>query len=243
MNEIKYAIALNNISEIYIEEADIFFVKRKEAKRYAWTLKVACLIAFFFGIMFILQKISLYSNYSDILSIQAYELGNEEYQLGVSLHEIIYADENKVILYDFRGIYVYSFNKEKMIGYADFRNINMDIIQGDNPTFVKVFEDGEIIIFYNNEHKYIFDVKENNVREVNSYEELDESKEYHIDSIILGEENSISDNQITYVGTDGAFLTVEIDYNEITGDEPVKYKNIFIIRVKDGTKSHYRLFK
>ncbi len=213
---------------------------KKTTKKLFWIRCVAaCLCFVFIGILVMLQFGK--SGTGITLSAQAKELGKEEYQFGVALPEIIYSDSNRVIFYDFRGIYVYSFATEKLVGYVDFRKLEMDKIQGDNPTFLNVTKDGCYVRFYNNSQKYIYEVEENSYNEVTDYED-DMENQYQITTINIGEENSVSDEQITYIGEDGSYLAVDIDRNNLENATP-KYKNMYILR-KEGEISHkYYVFE
>lgn len=117
----------------------------------------------------------------------------------------------------------------------------MDTIQGDNPTFLNVTEDGRHVRFYNNSPKYIYEVEENSYTEVTAYEDNLENQ-YHIASVNFGEENSISDEQITYIGKDGSYLAVEINFENLDNATPT-YKELYILR-KDGETEHkYYMFQ
>ena len=235
MKEEKLFEIMADINDNYIADAHKNTTMTRKGAWLRWVSVAACLCVVVIGIITILP---FGNNSISTLSVLAKELGKEEYQFGVALPQIIYSDYDRVIFYDFRGIYVYSFTSEELVGYADFRELNMDRTQGDNPTFVGVTADGCYVRFYNVEKKYIYDVKENEYTEVAEFGDSLENQ-YQISSIIFGEENAISEDQITYIGKDGSYLAVEIDLDNLEDGVP-KYKNMYILR-KDGdvTKKYY----
>ncbi len=224
-----------DINEDYIAGA-----YKKTTKNFFWIRCAAACLCLVFIVFFVILQFGK-SGTEITLSAQAKELGKEEYQFGVALPKIIYSDSNRVIFYDFRGIYVYSFATEKLVGYVDFRKLEMDKIQGDNPTFLSVTKDGCYVHFYNNSKKYIYEVEENSYNEVAAYED-DIENQYQITVINIGEDNSVSDEQITYIGEDGSYLAVEIDRDNLENATP-KYKNMYILRKKGEISQKYYVFE
>lgn len=240
MKALDFAILTNDIKDIFIDEADLFYAKGKKLG-FKSIFRIAFIAASFLFIILATSRLPFGNTDIATLSVSAKDLGKEEYQFGVALPEIIYSDSDKAIMYDFRGIYVYSFSNEKLVGYVDFRELGLEKIQGDNPTFVNVTADGCYVRFYNNVKKYMYNVSENDFIEVTDYEDYSEDL-YQISSICFGEENAISDEQITYIGEDGSYLAVEIDLDNLDNETP-KYKNMYILR-KNGNDSHkYYVFE
>lgn len=238
MNRIDVLDAMEYIDTKIIDEAEEYKGIRKKGKLLKWIAVAACLCVVIGGVMALRLP---YDNAGiGTIAVQAKELGLEEYQFGVALPEIIYSDNNKAILYDYRGIYVYNYIGEKLVGFVDFRRIGMDQIQGDNPTVLDVSTDGKFVRFYNNSKKYLYKVEENDYVEVDSYDDNIEVLQ-PMKYLYFGEENAISEHQITYIGEDGAYLAVEIDLANHENEIP-KYKNLYILR-KDGDTLHkYYMF-
>lgn len=173
------------------------------------------------------------------LSVSAKELGNEEYVFGVALPQILYSDAKKLILYDYRGIYVYDYEKECLIGFADFKSRDMFRIQGSDPTLVEVSEDGERVRFYNQQKKYIFNTSRNQVNEVEEYKKEDETfVTYYIDEA----ETEMEQGQTTYMGKDASLVTIALDYESVEEPDELKYHHLLVKKQMGVEEKIYRLF-
>lgn len=214
-----------------IEKADVIPSKRK----FSWkkTAIAACFILAA-GLGTIIAK-NIVNHYESKIVVNAEELGQEDYTFGVSLLEICYADEQKIILYDFRGIYVYDIEKEILIGYADFRPVEMTLIQGSNPTFVEVTPDGLYVRAYNEQKKYLYHVETNEFQEVDNYDNIS-NESYTL--LNVTEEMRISEYSPTYKTRDGSFVAVALHESE----NP-RYRDLYLIIQKDGEQKTYDIFQ
>jgi len=242
----KIAKALNYLEDDLISGAEEYKPlqhKRKFFQWEKWKTVAACLViaTILFGVI---QPFN-HSGYSNLpLTVSAAELGQEEYVFGVALPEIVYADSAKAILYDFRGIYVYSFSEKKLVGYSDFRTTGMTLIQGSNPTRVSVSENGQIVKFYNDDNKFIYYVDKNETVKVEDYEEIESIfKEYCINYLSGNDINMMEGSEITYVDRDGEYIAVMLDYNNVDESGVLKYKNLYIVKIIDSMRIEYAIFE
>ncbi len=243
MKGLDFATLITDIKDDYIKETDTYTKKKTAAPL---LIQAACAVLCI-GLIGLLYNDIQNSTKNDalLLTVSAKELGMEEYVFGVSLPEIVYSDEEKVIIYDFRGIYVYSYTSQELIGFSDFRPINMTLIQGSNPTRVEVSADGRYVKFYNNDFKYLYDVTLNKTEQIEAYADIDKHfNSYNIEALPFGDTNSLTENQITYIGADGALVSVDLDYD--FGDENsdvLRYKNLVILKQTCNEIKEYRLFE
>lgn len=177
------------------------------------------------------------------LSVSAAELGKESYDFGITLTNIVYADKEVAVLYDFRGIYVYNFEKQTLDGFVDFRENNLSTINGDGATCVDVSSDGKYIRVYTmpsygvEQRLYIYEVEKNKFSQVESYDTEFES--YQLQDIT--EQISISNYSSTYKLSDGACIAFALDEKE--NMEECIYGDLYLI-VKDGDDTQeYYVFK
>ena len=82
------------------------------------------------------------------LQAQAEEIGKENLHFGATMPQIINVTDEKVIMYDYIGIWVYDMEKQELVGFCDFRPINMTQIQGSPCVFVQATSDGKFVKFY-----------------------------------------------------------------------------------------------
>lgn len=239
MNGVDLALGLSVVNSIYLEEADEYVCKSSSRYSRISMWKIACAILMFLVVILIGWKGIHTANKVAPLSVSAETLGNAEYVFGVSLPQIVYSDEKKLILYDYRGIYVYDYEAECLIGFADFNSRDMSYIQGSNPTLVEVSEDGKRVRFYNQQKKYIFHTIKNQVKEVDEYKKANETfAEYRIEIV----ETSIEQGQTTYRGKDDSQVAIALDYDSVDEPDELKYHHLLVKKQKDGKEKIYRLF-
>ena len=95
-------------------------------------------------------------------------------------------------------------NKE-LVGFCDFRSINMTQVQGDPCVFVESTPDGEYVRFYMSDGsiKYLYDVKSNSYKEVKEY---DANMTFTL-CMNHSESKQISNFAETYILEDGTFIS------------------------------------
>lgn len=228
---------VNEIKDEYIIEADENYHNRRYKK------KIFIAAAVVLTVVIGASCMGIFRNKTDkhCLSVSAEELGMEEYTFGVDLPRVIYADDEKLIMYDYRGIYVYSIKKSELIGYADFRPIEMTLIQGDNPTFVEASLDGTYVRFYNIEKKYLYIVDDDKIEEVDEYGNND--KLFYVEQISYEDANSLSDNFPTYKLDDKSYLSVVIEHDDNSDDNIIRYRDLRIIKKYGGEIKRYMVFE
>lgn len=234
---------LTDIDDRYIEEAENFRIDNVKNNRRRFSFfKVSGMIAAVALCVFMII-IGLKRNGGlEPLSASAQELGMEEYMIGASLPVVIYGDDEIVIMYDFRGIYVYDLSGEKLIGFADFRPIDMTVIQGDNPTFVEVTSDGKYVKFYNNESRFLYLVQTNTVKNVDNYDDLRDSFTYsNVSTVMYDDEHSLSTDYVTYELKD-CYVSIVLEF-EPGEEETIRYNNLHLIRESDDEIKKYVIFQ
>lgn len=178
---------------------------------------------------------------------------------GADNPRICYADEDTVIFYDDKGVFVYSMEDERISGYASYQGTNFGATQGDYATFVEVSADGRYVYGYNDygEH-YCYDVKADHFE---TTEPLELSQITPDPKVLLGITEPSELSQITlwqgklYEGdvneTDtlycisNAYETGEQAYCYL-GFEPVDtdtYEALRIVLVEDGNMQVYHPFE
>lgn len=168
--------ALADIDTEFIEEAS-----QIQRKSHGLSIKKGLLIVATICLVIIIgtqiqRKMGVDSK--DYRAIAA-DLGTAEMSFGATSPRIIYADAQKVIMYDYIGIWVYDLKKEALTGYCDFRPIDMTQVQGYPCVFVQASKDGSKVRFYMNDGSanYLYDVKKDNYEKVDGYD--DDFIEYH----------------------------------------------------------------
>ena len=182
-----------------------------------------------------------------------------QFHFGADNPRICYADDNTVIFYDDKGVFVYSMEKERISGYASYEGTNFGSMQGDYATYVKVSADGKNVYGYNDygEH-YCYDVKADHFE---TTEPLDISQVTPDPKVLFGITESLDLSQVTlwqgklYEGdvkeTDtlycisNVYETGEQAYCYL-GFEPVDtvtYEALRIVLVEDGNMQVYRPFE
>ena len=109
----------------------------------------------------------------------ASEVGKEYMQLGATMPQILYCNDKKIIMYDYIGIWVYDFSKNNLVGYCDFRPLDMTQIQGYPYVCVKAVENGKFVEFYmsDNSKRYLYDVNKDEFKEVATYDEMQKASD------------------------------------------------------------------
>lgn len=86
-------------------------------------------------------------------------IGKEE--IGSSMPEVIYADSNICIFYDYHGVFVYEFSTRRLSDYIAFSEIGFSSnMQGDNTTFAFSGDSGKKVYITNYTKLYIYDCDE-----------------------------------------------------------------------------------
>lgn len=242
MSEIQFLVALSDLSEDFIEEAETVRFEKHVWKKTLFRVASVFLVIGIAAALFF--RVNWTGSGVNPLSVSAMELGIEEYTFGVALPNVIYGDDNIIIMYDFRGIYVYDLNMEKLTGFSDFRSIDMTTIQGDNPTLVEVSENGNYVKFYNENEKYLYDVKSNKTSHVEDYLKTDTSfVPYSTEIVPSGDANSLSDNYVTYKVKGDAFVVISLEHDYVNAGKVVQYKDLRLTREKDGNQQEYVVFQ
>lgn len=243
MNPITLALSLTDIKEEYINEAETWSPHVKHHIISQW-LKIA-IIFICIGIAgVVLTMLIPARNEIYPLSVSAKELGLEEYPLDIGLPHVIYGDDDKIVMYDSRGVFVYDISQQKLVGFADFIPIDMTQIQGDEPTFVEITTNGEYVKIYNKERRFLYDVSTNKMDEVENYAEIDQSFErYDIITLLIDDSRSLTPRYTTYLGNNNSLIAVVLDYNFETGDGIIRYKDLRLIRKADDEITEYNIFQ
>lgn len=242
MSDINHLVALSDLNEEFIEEAETIRFADRSQKKLLYRVASVFLVVGIAAAMFL--GINRISSKVNSLSVSASELGLEEYTFGSGLPNVIYGDDNIIIMYDFHGIFVYDLGLEKLTGFSDFRPIGMTLIQGDDPTFVEASEDGDYVKFYNKEDKYLYDVKLNATSRVEDYSNIDTSfTRYSAEIIHSGDTHSLSDHFETYKVRDDAYVALFIEHDYVNDGKVVRYKDLRLMREKDGKKQEYIIFQ
>lgn len=179
----------------------------------------------------------------------AADLGAEEMPFGATSPRIIYADAQKVIMYDYIGIWVYDLDKQALAGYCDFRPIDMTQVQGYPCVFVQASEDGSKVRFYMNDGSanYIYDVKKDSYEKVDGYNE-DEYIEYysHIKySSCESEGLSIYCDTFEMLNADNCYVSYTLD--NVDEEHPYEiyglhYRDVRLLVEREGRVYEYFVF-
>ena len=174
------------------------------------------------------------------MCIRDREIGKEEVQLEATMPSIIYYDQDKVIMYDYIGIWVYNLKKEKLVGFCDFRPIDMTQIQGYPCVFVEASSDGRYVRFYKSDDsvKFLYNVEKDTYKEVKSY---DKKLKWTFSLKDVTTQYSISDYSETYEVAKKEYLSYSLDISP-DSNEAVRYKDLVIVVEKNGQKTEYKPF-
>lgn len=226
---------LNCVEEQYLLDARKANIKAGQGKRSlikAVVLIAACLILFL--------GISLVSRGTSGIdyTVLAAELGRAELQLGATMPTIIYADEVKVIMYDYIGIWVYDMKKEKLAGFCDFRSLDMTRIQGAPCVFVEATADGRYVKFYMSDgsRKYLYDVEKDSYESVERYDSTTEQPSQLRD---VTETYSLSEYSQTYEIPEGEYISYTFNFKQ---EEVLRYEDLVIVISEEGKVKEFRPF-
>lgn len=178
------------------------------------------------------------------LSVSAAELGMEEYLFGITLPEVVYFDSEIAILYDYRGIYVYSFLEKALVGFADFRPVDMTCINGEYATMVEASDDGRFVRAYSMpavdhpRRNFLYDVAKNEFTQVDAYADTG-FKAFVLSDVTASA--GISDYSATYQSEDGTRIGVALRTEE--GPETLRYGDLYIITQKGEEREQYYIFE
>ena len=231
MKEENLLEVMEGIREDYIAEARTGNPKKRSKKLFPL---VACMVFLFVVAAFVMPHVQKGSSYKAV----AAEKGKEEIQLGATMPSILYYGADQVIMYDYIGIWVYDLKQEQLIGFCDFRPLQMTQIQGNPCVFVDASTDGKYVRFYKSDEsiKYLYDVKKDSYKEVDDYDKT-LSWEFTLEDVT--ETHRLSDHSETYkIGTD-SYLSYKL---EPEGDETIRYKDLILVLEKAGKKTTYRPF-
>lgn len=235
MNKEKMFETIEGLDENFIDEAEKYFVKKK---RVSWICSVTLAASMLFAVCVFALGNSKENRIGLTLQAQAAEIGKEYIHFGATMPRIINVHDDVVIMYDYVGLWVYDLKNMQLVGFCDFRPINMTQIQGDPCVFVEASPEGDYVRFYMNDgsRKYLYNVKENTYKEVN---------EYDLDIIfspcmVISQDKQLSTYAETYILKDGTYVSYILDIKDETR-EP-RYGDLVIVIEKDGVKNMYRPF-
>lgn len=231
--------AIEKIDEKFISESDDYSAKKIKKSWFKYTSVVACFLLVICG--FTLGKQLFTSNNNSIeisLQVQAEEIGEEYMHFGATMPRIINVHDNKVIMYDYIGIWVYDIKNKELVGFCDFRPINMTQIQGYPCVLVEATPDGDYVRFYMNDDsiKYLYDVKKNTYKEVQEYD----SSINFTSCMNYSENKRLSDYSETYILEDGTYISYILEQND--GTRELRYGDLIIVTEKNGIGNMFRPF-
>lgn len=252
MNSEKMFEMLNDIDDEYIEEANIAGKSSHEInnannknnksnmsagiKQILYMAAALAIIAISSLIIINLGK----KNADDkALQVIAAEVGKEEIHFGATMPRIINVSEEKVIMYDYVGIWVYDMKEEKLVGFCDFRPIGMTQIQGYPCVFVEASEDGQYVRFYMSDgsKKYLYDVKKNEYEEVDEYNSENDS----VSQMVISADKQLSIYSETFMLEEDYYISYVIDTSGNVDE--VKYGDLIVVTEKSGEERTYRIFQ
>lgn len=227
---------IEDIDEKFIREAESYSAKRMSWIKYA--LIAACFLLVVCGGAFARSLIKPDNRIEMPLQVKAAEIGKEYMQFGATMPQIINVNDNKVIMYDYVGIWVYDMNNKELVGFCDFRSINMTQVQGDPCVFVEATPQGDYVRFYMNDGSinYLYDVKKNTYKEVAEYD----SNMKFTSCMNLSEDKQLSNYSDTYILEDGTYISYTLDIND--EEMELKYGDLIIVIEKEGVSHMYRPF-
>lgn len=230
---------LTDLDERFIVEAGTWKGRKRALRGIKWVAAAACLIlAASVGAYLIFQAQE--DDRNSYKAIAA-ETGKEAIQLGATMPTILYCDEKKAIMYDYIGIWVYDFDRERLAGFCDFRPIEMTRIQGYPYVIVEASADGEYVRFYMSDEskKYLYNVKEDSYCEVADYDGTFDQISNMRD---ISKERSLSNDSQTYAIADGVYVSYILDLEKENKNEPVTYGDLVILKEENEKVSEYRPF-
>ena len=177
----------------------------------------------------------------------SYETLGEEMsqkQLGISLPEIIYADTGKAAFYDTYGLFIYDYAEHNFIGYVSFADIGMQMINGDNATFVYAGSDGNTYYITDAafKNRYVYDCDKDLLTE-GTFTESDLMPD-KLAALTTEMDPNISAYGYIYKLPDGTALYFKY-HDAASPAEEGLYKNISLNRYSynDGTETEYFIYQ
>lgn len=214
---------LQDLDGRYITEVD----RKKKHGWIKWLLVAAVIVIFIFAGCFILISNRKENAYKVIAS----EVGKEYMQLGATMPQILYCNDKKIIMYDYIGIWVYDFSKNNLVGYCDFRPLDMTQIQGYPYVCVKAVENGKFVEFYmsDNSKRYLYDVNKDEFKEVATYDEMQKASDTMPD---VSADHSLSEYASTYQIADKTYISYTLNIEDSANE--VQYKDLIILKETNG---------
>lgn len=226
----------------YVEEANE--IPAKKGNRNKWFLLVACicLVSICSIIFYQILKPSDGDSHKSPLTVSAAELGKAEIQFGATMPRFLYADADRVVMYDYIGIWEYDLKEEMLTGFCDFRPIGMTQIQGYPCVLVEISKDGNEVRFYlsDDTKKYLYDLSINEYQEVDDYDPSDHDSFQMKD---VTEEKLLSDYSKTYQMEDGRYISYILDWEYTGEDNPPRYGDIRLVIEEDGELEYHTIFQ
>lgn len=237
---------ITNIDSKYIEEAEQTMDQKSNRgsntgwNKYVLPVASVLLILICATALFTIRKPFDKNLSKKPLSVSAAELREKEIQLGATMPDFLYADSDRVVMYDYAGIWEYNLNKKRLSGFCDFRPIGMTRIQGDPYVVVEMSADGTKVRFYwsDGTKKYLYDVSGNECFQVEDY---DTSWENLFQMKDVTAEKSLSKYSRTYQMENGGYISYVLD-GEYEEGVP-KYGDIRLIVEEDGETEYYAVFQ
>lgn len=235
MKEEKLFEMLEDIDEKYISEAT-----EKNGKNWRTIRVIAACFVLFISVGFVIVYIKK-NLFGTSYKVIATEIGKAKIQYGATMPAIIYSDADKIIMYDYVGIWVYDFGKKELVGFCDFRPLNMTQIQGYPCVLVEAIENGKYVKFYMSDgsQNYIYDV------ENDSYEKISDFADYSNENCVLKDVTdvkSLSEYSETYEIADDMYVSYTLDISNKKDTDDILYGDIYIIVEISGQTYKYRPF-
>lgn len=239
--------AMGEISEEYVEAAreenqKSNRTKLSKPKYVRWLAAVACFVVIILGTALARKQGGGY----EPLSVSASELAQKYYDFGITITDIVYADDKTAVMYDYRGLYVYDFRKEELVGYVDFEEHQLTQINGDGATTVEVSKDGKMARVYTmpspdqEQRNYLYDIAKNKFTKVKSYSgKFERSRLKDVTDVTAPDALSVYGS--TYELQDGSRIAYSIHFPE--DDRPAVYGDLYLIREKDGKVKEFTIFQ
>lgn len=204
----------------------IINISEKKKKRKIYTVLVLLLCSCFF------IACSLFYKKNDYQQI-AIAIGKE--QIGASIPDIIYADNNKCIFYDYHGVFIYEFNSRKISDYIEFSEIGFSCnTQGDNATYAFSGNAGKSVYITNYNELYLYDCEEEK-GELCDYSTTKMPRD-DLDSMQVSDEQDNNAISQSYILSDGTRL-----YWKYNGNDG-RYSELQLICTKNGNIEEYAIF-
>lgn len=222
--------AMDYVAERYVAEAE-----QPKRHRGKWGIVAACLCLLACGV-FLLPK----TGGRAVISVEAAELSQAELQLGATAPSFLYADQSRIIMYDYIGIWVYDRQAKGITGFCDFRPLNMTQIQGEPCVFAEATENGQYAKFYwsDGSECYLYSVQDDRYEKVKNYDTS--VKKSFIMPYAESSEESLSDYAPTCYTKEGQRISYTFTFDD---SEPLRYGDmVLLIEEKNGEASAVNMF-